>query len=91
MQLAYLTELKSLRITLNELMSHEALQEEPYPSMFEQQAYAYPRAKLAWYPQFSSMLQSEIHQALTNGKSLDQALRDAQAQVERLMRQFGDL
>ena len=90
-QLAYLTELKSLRITLNELMSHEALQEEPYPSMFEQQAYAYPRAKLAWYPQFSSMLQSEIHQALTNGKSLDQALRDAQAHVERLMRQFGDL
>jgi len=88
-QMAFLTELKSFRITLKELLERPELQEKPYSIMFEQQSYAYPRAKLSWYPQFSSALQTEIHRALTKSKSAEQALKDAETQIQKLVSQFG--
>lgn len=88
-QMAFLKELRSLRVTLNELLEQPELQEEPYATMFLQQSHAYPRAKLSWYPQFSSVLQTEFHRALSQSNTVDQALQDAHNQVQRLVRQFG--
>ena len=89
--MAFLTELKSFRVTLKELLERPELQEIPYSVMFKQQSYAYPRAKLSWYPQFSSALQTEIHRALTKSKSAEQSLKDAEIQIQKLVSQFGSL
>jgi len=91
MQMSYLKELKSFRITLKELLDRPELQEIPYKTMFEQQSYAYSRAKIPWYPQFSSILQTEFHKALTNSKTIEQALKDAERGVKELAKQFSNI
>lgn len=87
-QIGFLRDIESLRITRKSLSNLPELQQEPFRTMLEQQKYAYPRAKVAWYPQFSRVLQTELHRALTGQKPVTQALADAQAQIDRLARQF---
>lgn len=89
MQMDYLTELNILRITKKALLDEAILEEEPYATMFEQQQYAYPRARVSWYPQFSSTLQLEIHRALTGEKDIAEALEDAQNRINDYIERFG--
>jgi multiple sugar transport system substrate-binding protein len=88
-QMEFLNEMNGQRVTHVSLLDRPELQEEPYRTMFEQQAYAYPRAKITWYPQFSSTLQLEIHRALTGSKSVEQALADAQVRIDRFAQDLG--
>lgn len=90
MQMRFINEMDGNRITHASLLDRPELLEEPYRTMFEQQAYAYPRAKITWYPQFSSTLQLEIHRALTGSKSVEQALADAQTRIDRFAQDLGE-
>jgi hypothetical protein len=85
----FLNEMNGQRVTHVSLLDRPELQQEPYRTMFEQQAYAYPRAKITWYPQFSSTLQLEIHRALTGSKPVGQALADAQVRIDRFAQDLG--
>lgn len=57
-------------------------------AMLEQVGYAYNRPSLVWYNEFSSMLQVELQNALTQTKTAQQALDDAQAQALEIQKQY---
>lgn len=64
---------------------HPALAE-----MSSQLKYAVSRPRLTWYSEFSRVLQLEVHNALTQNKSPKQALDDAQKEIERLAKKYGN-
>lgn len=58
------------------------------PEMAEQLKLAYNRPSIVWYNEFSNVLQVEIQNVLTNKKSPEQALDDAQKQLEKIAQQY---
>lgn len=57
-------------------------------AMLGQVGYAYNRPSLVWYNEFSSALQVELQNALTQAKTPQQALDDAQAQALHIQQQY---
>lgn len=62
---------------------HPALKE-----MLEQVGYAYNRPSLVWYNEFSDALQVEVQNALTQSKTPQQALDDAQAKALEIQKKY---
>lgn len=57
-------------------------------AMLEQVGYAYNRPSLVWYNEFSDVLQVEIQNALTQNKTPQQALDDAQAKALEVQKKY---
>ena len=58
------------------------------PAMAEQLEYAHNRPMLTWYNEFSHNLQVEIQNALTQNKTPQQALDDAQKTLSDIAKQY---
>lgn len=50
--------------------------------------YAYNRPSLVWYNEFSDALQVEVQNALTQSKTPQQALDDAQAKALEIQKKY---
>lgn len=57
-------------------------------AMLEQVGYAHNRPSLVWYNEFSDVLQVEIQNALTQNKTPQQALDDAQAKALEIQKKY---
>ncbi|HPD88381.1 MAG TPA: extracellular solute-binding protein [Oscillospiraceae bacterium] len=75
----------SLPIWADLYQDEELLAQHPAAAeMVEQSTMAYNRPSFVYYNEFSTVLQVEIQNALTQAKTPEQALADAQTQVEQI-------
>jgi len=85
-----MTALKYDQITsLQVLKDPEVVRSNPALVGFANQfQYVYPRPILPWYAQWSSVMQLQLHRALVGEVTAQQALDEAQRQVEQLATRF---